>query len=438
MMLLATEQRAEKASVGLQVVWAWVVLSMLVMGCSSPRPWTVLRQATPNPLVNQRTVAAAPIEFGDAEVGGELREAMRAAHFAALRKEAWQRWIDVVSEEQAAPFVVRTTIHCLGLNPLGGDVRPHVRTGSGRLVARFDQEGGGLVGVMVMWHAGASGGGYCARATVDIRDAGGALVDQIELEPCMFAVKDGLLAAADGIPEQERVTGISDSLAYATVEYLARRAGGRQQKREGEPPPLPLPTTVSAPAASGSPAPTAVSPAAGKLEVGGGQLSRGPPPEGAARVRFGMTRTETEQVCREAGMQVLGGSPAVVCLGRPPTLDLQGRLEAGLCNDLVCNIEVVGAANTPQQLVAQFNTLRNALTSRYGPPADYATKGMQECAATLFECAVDGRFTAYRVWRWEAGHQIRLAVEVRDQKPALVLSYRAPQRTEAEPVEPDL
>jgi hypothetical protein len=74
--------------------------------------------------------------------------------------------------------------------------------------------------------------------------------------------------------------------------------------------------------------------------------------------------------------------------------------------------------------------LRKQLTSRYGAPAQASVRS-QDCRGGLKTCVLD-------VWRWPSRYQVMLTTGSLDAKPALLLTYSTPERSDTSSQGPTL
>lgn len=130
---------------------------------------------------------------------------------------------------------------------------------------------------------------------------------------------------------------------------------------------------------------------------------RARPPTGAGGFQFGQTREEVQSACTGQNFEFSatdkGGAR---CSGLLANLPFKAAAQFSFCGDTLCKVAlVVDPAELQGSLLKSYRTIDEALTKKYGKPAQHRMELPAECNEDkIRECLDDGAVSLQRLWTW--------------------------------------
>lgn len=139
------------------------------------------------------------------------------------------------------------------------------------------------------------------------------------------------------------------------------------------------------------------------------------PPKGAGGFSFGASPAASEQTCTGVKHRFQPAGEAIwACDGVAADVGLPAQSVLRFCNGALCAIEVIGKPKGVKkaQWLPQFESLRDALTGKYGPHSYTSGQVPPDCLADENACRISAIHAHSVGWAWKSGEQIELTIEV--------------------------
>lgn len=167
-------------------------------------------------------------------------------------------------------------------------------------------------------------------------------------------------------------------------------------------------------------------------------MASGPPrhdfPASPAGFSFGVDDESARTSCEGSGHHWSITDGVRSCDGPAASVGFPATVQLRFCDSRVCRIDV---SATTTDVMGRWTALRQTLERRYGPPTRDLSVIPDVCAAQVDPCVATGQAALHLSWRWSTKHSLDLLSLLPGQKPAVVLSYRAPELQGQLPTKPE-